>query len=70
VAAAAEAHERGGVLGAYQAAASLGRVVGPVLGSGIATFAGLGSPFVLGAAICLGGLLFVANDTRSRGRSR
>jgi len=65
VAAAAEAHERGGVLGAYQAAASLGRVVGPVLGSGIATLAGLGSPFVLGAAICLGGLLFVARDTRN-----
>lgn len=65
VAAAAEAHERGGVLGAYQAASSLGRVVGPVLGSGIASFAGLGAPFVLGAAICSGGLLFVARDTRN-----
>lgn len=65
VAAAAQPQERGSVLGAYQAASSLGRVIGPVLGSGIATLAGLGSPFVLGAAICLGGLLFVASDTRN-----
>jgi MFS family permease len=64
VAAAAQPHERGGVLGAYQAASSLGRVVGPVLGSGVASLAGLGAPFVLGAAICLGGLIFVARDTR------
>jgi MFS family permease len=65
VAAAADAHERGGVLGAYQAAASLGRVVGPLLGSGVASAAGLGAPFLLGAVICLGGLLFVATDKRS-----
>jgi MFS family permease len=65
VAAAAQPQERGSVLGAYQAASSLGRVIGPVLGSGIASLAGLGSPFMLGAAICLGGLLFVASDTRN-----
>ena len=53
------------MLGAYQAASSLGRVIGPVLGSGIASAVGLGAPFILGAAICLGGLLFVARDTRS-----
>lgn len=64
VAAAAEAHERGGVLGAYQAASSLGRVVGPVLGSGVASFAGLGSPFILGAVICLGGIVFVRSSRR------
>lgn len=65
VAAAAQPRERGSVLGAYQAASSLGRVIGPLLGSGIASAVGLGAPFILGAAICLGGLLFVARDTRS-----
>lgn len=65
VAAAAQPRERGSVLGAYQAASSLGRVIGPVLGSGIASAVGLGAPFILGAAICLGGLLFVARGTRN-----
>ena len=61
VAATAGAHERGGVLGAYQAAASLGRVVGPMAASGIASgFAGTGGvaglsplalPFLVGAVV-------------------
>ena len=43
------------------AAASLGRVVGPVLGSGVASVAGLSAPFAVGAVICLGGTLLVAS---------
>jgi DHA1 family tetracycline resistance protein-like MFS transporter len=65
VATTAGPNERGRVLGAYQAAASLGRVVGPMLASGIASVAGLGAPFLVGAAVCVGGLAFVANDTRN-----
>lgn len=64
VATTAAPNERGRVLGAYQAAASLGRVVGPMLGSGVASLFGLGAPFLVGAVICLGGLAFVASETR------
>jgi MFS transporter, DHA1 family, tetracycline resistance protein len=60
VAASAGPSERGAVLGAYQAAASLGRVVGPVLVSGVASLAGLAAPFAVGAVICLAGTIFVS----------
>lgn len=59
VAAKAEPHERGGVLGAYQGAASLGRVVGPMVASGVAQLAGLAWPFAVGAAVSLGGALLL-----------
>lgn len=65
VATTAAPNERGRVLGAYQAAASLGRVVGPMLASGVASLAGLGAPFLVGAAVCVGGLAFVTRDTRN-----
>jgi len=70
VAGSAEPHERGGVLGAYQAAASLGRVIGPMAASGVAQVAGLAWPFVVGAAVSVLGLLFVSNTPRTAPPSR
>ncbi|WP_434479259.1 MFS transporter [Gemmatimonas sp.] len=64
VAASAAPHERGGVLGAYQGASSLGRVVGPVMGSGVASLVGLGGPFVVGAVVCVIGTALVARQGR------
>jgi MFS family permease len=64
VANAAEPHERGAVLGAYQGAASLGRVIGPFAGSVFAR-GSLSSPFVVGAAVSfLGALLIHAQSNR------
>ncbi|WP_158514937.1 MFS transporter [Gemmatimonas phototrophica] len=64
VAASADPHERGGVLGAYQGAASLGRVIGPVVGSGVASVVGLSGPFAVGAAVCLVGTLLLSQKRR------
>jgi len=60
VAATAAPHERGGVLGAYQGAASFGRVIGPMAASGIATVSSLSWPFVIGAIVSLCGAAFVS----------
>ncbi|WP_291160941.1 MFS transporter [Gemmatimonas sp. UBA7669] len=65
VAAAAEPHERGGVLGAHQGAASLGRVVGPMVASGVAQLAGLTWPFVVGAAVCVLGTVLLRAALRA-----
>ncbi len=59
VAATAAPHERGTVLGAYQSAASLGRVIGPFLASAVATATSLQWPFALGAVVSLGGVLLI-----------
>jgi DHA1 family tetracycline resistance protein-like MFS transporter len=59
VAATAEPHERGGVLGAYQGAASLGRVIGPFAASGVARIGTLSWPFVLGAVVSLVGVVLI-----------
>jgi MFS transporter, DHA1 family, tetracycline resistance protein len=59
VAAAAEPHERGGVLGAYQGAASLGRVIGPFAASGVARIGTLSWPFILGAVVSLIGVVLI-----------
>lgn len=67
VASSAASNERGGVLGAYQGAASLGRVIGPVIGSGVAKVVGLSGPFVAGALVCLVGTAFIASRQRSAG---
>ena len=68
VANAAEPHERGAVLGAYQGAASLGRVIGPFAGSAIARAGSLSWPFVLGAAVSfIGALLIHAQGNRRNG---
>ncbi len=64
VAATAEPHERGSVLGAYQGAASMGRVVGPFLASAVARATSLSWPFVLGAVVSLAGALLI--HTRPR----
>lgn len=67
VAGAAEPHERGAVLGAYQGAASLGRVIGPLAGSAAAVGATLEWPFMIGAVVAmLGALLIHAQHTRDR----
>ena len=59
VAATAEPHERGSVLGAYQSAASMGRVIGPFVASAVARATSLQWPFVLGAVVSLGGALLI-----------
>ena len=46
VATAAEPHERGSVLGAYQGAASMGQVLGPFAASGVASASSLSIPFL------------------------
>ncbi|MCC6433256.1 MAG: MFS transporter [Gemmatimonadaceae bacterium] len=65
VATAAAPHERGAVLGAYQGAASLGRVIGPFAASGVARIGTLSWPFVLGAAVSLLGVVLI--HTRPKG---
>lgn len=65
VAATAAPHERGAVLGAYQSAASMGRVVGPFLASAVARASSLQWPFVLGAVVSLGGALLIHTRPRS-----
>lgn len=55
--------ERGAVLGVFQSASSMGRVVGPFLASGIAGAAGLRWPFAAGALVALGGGLLVSAPT-------
>jgi MFS family permease len=52
-------NERGAALGAYQSAASFGRVVGPFTASGVATVSNLSWPFVVGAVVSLGGIALV-----------
>jgi MFS transporter, DHA1 family, tetracycline resistance protein len=59
VAATAEPHERGRVLGAYQGAASLGRVLGPFAASAVARVGTLSWPFVLGAAVSVVGAVLI-----------
>lgn len=59
VAGAADAHERGAVLGAYQGSASLGRVIGPLAGSAAAVGFSLNVPFLIGAGVSLLGALLI-----------
>lgn len=49
--------ERGAVLGAFQGAASLGRVIGPFAASGVAAVGTLRWPFVVGGALGVIGLV-------------
>ena len=56
--------ERGAVLGVFQGMASLGRVVGPLLASGIAALAGLDAPFLVGAAAALVGAWLLRDEGR------
>lgn len=55
----AAATERGSVMGIFQGAASLGRVMGPMIASGIAAVSGLRLPFFVGAGITTVGALLV-----------
>ena len=59
VAAAAEPHERGSVLGAYQGAASLGRVIGPFTASAVARMGTLSWPMMVGAVVSLIGVVLI-----------
>lgn len=65
VAATAAPHERGGVLGAYQGAASFGRVIGPMAASAIATVSSLSWPFLVGAVVSLWGAVLVSGRPRT-----
>jgi DHA1 family tetracycline resistance protein-like MFS transporter len=47
------ANERGAIMGRYQSASALGRVIGPLLCGPLYTFVGMSAPFILGAAIML-----------------
>lgn len=55
----AAASERGAVMGVFQGASSLGRVIGPMMASGLAGVAGLRLPFYCGALFSLGGALLI-----------
>ena len=59
VAATAAPQERGAVLGVYQGAASLGRVIGPFAASIIARVSTLSWPFVAGTAVSLLGAVMI-----------
>lgn len=56
--------ERGAALGAYQSAASFGRVIGPFTASGVATVSNLSWPFAVGAVVSLGGIVLVRGAGR------
>ncbi|MDX2194206.1 MAG: MFS transporter [Gemmatimonadales bacterium] len=56
----AAADERGAVLGVYQSSSSLGRVLGPLLGSALAAVATLDAVFLAGAFVLLGCVWLVA----------
>jgi len=49
----AAAHERGAIMGRYQSASAIGRVIGPLVCGPLYTFVSMGAPFMLGAAIML-----------------
>jgi MFS family permease len=66
VATAAEPHERGSVLGAYQGAASMGRVIGPFAASGVASASSLSIPFLVGAVVSLGGALLIHTRPKAK----
>lgn len=59
VAGLSDADERGAALGAYQSAASFGRVIGPFTASGVATVSTLSWPFAVGAVVSLAGIVLV-----------
>jgi DHA1 family tetracycline resistance protein-like MFS transporter len=49
----ASANERGAIMGRYQSASAMGRVIGPLICGPLYTFVGTGAPFMLGAVIML-----------------
>ena len=59
VSATAAPQERGAVLGAYQGAASLGRVLGPFTASLVAKFGQLSWPFIVGGVISVVGAMLI-----------
>jgi MFS family permease len=61
-------HERGAALGAYQSAASFGRVLGPFTASAVAGLSTLAWPFAVGAVVSLGGIVLVRAAGRSADR--
>lgn len=69
VAGLSQADERGAALGAYQSAASFGRVLGPFLASGVATVSTLSWPFAVGAVVSLVGIGMVRGAGRTAGRT-
>ncbi|MDX2221779.1 MAG: MFS transporter [Rhodospirillaceae bacterium] len=52
-------HERGAVLGAYQAAGSLGRIIGPSVAGFIYAGLGASAPYLIGAALALPAAAFL-----------
>lgn len=57
--------ERGTVMGAYQAAGSIGRIVGPAMSGVLFMQLGSGAPFVLGALLGLPALWLIIQGTRA-----
>lgn len=49
--------EQGEAMGAFQSAASMGRILGPMIGGWLYTHAGMGSPFLLAGVLTALGLL-------------
>jgi DHA1 family tetracycline resistance protein-like MFS transporter len=60
----AEAGERGAVMGAYQAAGSVGRIVGPALSGVLFTYVGVSAPFFFAALIAIPALWLIVRGTK------
>lgn len=60
----AAAHERGVVMGTYQSASSLARVVGPAISGAIYAAVAFNAPFVLGMLILVPALWFILRSQR------
>ena len=65
----ASANERGAIMGRYQSASAVGRIIGPLLCGPLYTFVGTGSPFMLGAAIMLPVLWLLSQFVLHKGPS-
>jgi len=63
----AAANERGAIMGQYQAASAMGRVVGPAMSGILYSKVSLAAPFTVGAAIMIPVLILVALFRRENG---
>jgi DHA1 family tetracycline resistance protein-like MFS transporter len=63
----AAANERGAIMGQYQAASAMGRVVGPAMSGILYSKVSLAAPFTVGAAIMIPVLILVALFQRENG---
>ena len=60
----AEAHERGVIMGGYQSATSLARVIGPALSGAIYTGVALNAPYIVGIVVSLPAIFLILRSQR------